>query len=134
MIVKLLTEHHSKFLSLKGGCRDASQSAHIKMTHCWKSRALAQILMSDFSWPNQTGYVLFKLHKFVFILRLNQIDYAFNGRNQIDELFSWHLLIQRRYDFHGLIQIDESLKIQLEQDIIFVPSTKSMMLFRCHQS
>ena len=26
MIVKLLTEHHLKFLSLKGGCRGSSES------------------------------------------------------------------------------------------------------------
>ena len=46
MIVKLLTEHHLKFLSLKGGCRGSSESAHVKMPHCWKSRALAQIIFS----------------------------------------------------------------------------------------
>ena len=43
MIVKLLTEHHLEFLSLKGGCRGSSKSAHVKMPHCWKSHALAQI-------------------------------------------------------------------------------------------
>ena len=37
MIVKLLTEHHMGFLSLKGGCRGSSESTHIKMPHCWKS-------------------------------------------------------------------------------------------------
>ena len=31
MIVKLLTEHHLKFLSLKGGCRGLSQSTHVKI-------------------------------------------------------------------------------------------------------
>ena len=40
---KLLTEHHLEFLSLKGGCRGSSESTHVKMTHCWKSHALAQI-------------------------------------------------------------------------------------------
>ena len=43
MIVKLLTEHHLEFLSLKGGCRGSSESTHVKMLHCWKSRALAQL-------------------------------------------------------------------------------------------
>ena len=42
MIVKLLTEYHLEFLSLKGGCRGLSESAHVKMPHCWKSHALAQ--------------------------------------------------------------------------------------------
>ena len=31
MIVKLLTEHHLEFLSLKGGCRGSSESTHVKM-------------------------------------------------------------------------------------------------------
>ena len=43
MIVKLLTEHHLEFLSLKGGCRGSSESIYVKMPHCWKSHALAQI-------------------------------------------------------------------------------------------
>ena len=46
MIVKLLTEHHFEFLSLKGGCRGSSESTHVKMLHCWKYHAAAQILLS----------------------------------------------------------------------------------------
>ena len=42
-IVKLWTEHHLEFLSLKGGCRGSSESTHGKMPHCWKSLALAQV-------------------------------------------------------------------------------------------
>ena len=44
MIVKLLTEHHLKFPSLKGGCRGSSESTHVKIPHYWKSHVLAQIL------------------------------------------------------------------------------------------
>ena len=40
MIVKLLTEHHLEFLSLKG-CRGSSESTLLKMPHCWKSHATA---------------------------------------------------------------------------------------------
>ena len=43
MIVKLLTEHHLEFLSLKGGCTCLSESTHIKIPHCWKSHAGAHI-------------------------------------------------------------------------------------------
>ena len=43
MIVKLLTEHLLKFLSLKGGCRGSSESTHVKMPHCWKSHAVAHL-------------------------------------------------------------------------------------------
>ena len=45
MIVKLLTEHHLEFLGLKGGCRGSSESTLVKMPHCWKSYATAQIFM-----------------------------------------------------------------------------------------
>ena len=44
MIVKLLTEHHLEFLSLKGGCTGSSESTLVKMPHCWKSRATAHII------------------------------------------------------------------------------------------
>ena len=44
MSVKLLTEHHLEFLSLKGGCRGSSESALVKMPHCWKSLVTAHIL------------------------------------------------------------------------------------------
>ena len=46
MIVNLLAEHHLEFLSLKGGCRGSSESTHVKMPHCWKSHAEAQIIIS----------------------------------------------------------------------------------------
>ena len=35
MIVKLLTEHHLEFLSLKGGCIGSSESTLFKMSNCW---------------------------------------------------------------------------------------------------
>ena len=41
MIVKLLTEYHLEFLSLKGGCRGLSESIIFKMSNCWKSHAAA---------------------------------------------------------------------------------------------
>ena len=39
--VKLLTEHHFEFLSLKGGCIGSSESIYVKMPHCWKSHVTA---------------------------------------------------------------------------------------------
>ena len=44
MTVKLLTEYHLEFLSLKGGRRGSPESTRVKMPHCWKSHALAQLL------------------------------------------------------------------------------------------
>ena len=50
MIVKLLTEHHLEFLSLKGG---SSESIHVKMPHCWESHATAQIYLCSTAKPMQ---------------------------------------------------------------------------------
>ena len=43
MIVKLLTEHHLEFLSLKAGCTGSSESTLVKMSNCWKSHAATHI-------------------------------------------------------------------------------------------
>ena len=46
MIVKLLTEHHLEFQSLKGGVRGSSESTLVKKSNCWKSHGTAQISQS----------------------------------------------------------------------------------------
>ena len=43
MIVKLLTEHHLGFISLKG----SSESTLVKMSFCWKSHAGTQFSLSE---------------------------------------------------------------------------------------
>ena len=60
MIVKLLTECHLEFLSLKEGCTGSSESTLVKMPHCWKSHALAHMfreLKDIFLW----GIALFPI-------------------------------------------------------------------------
>ena len=47
MIVKPLTEHHLKFLSLRGGCTGSSESTLVKMPHCWKLHIAAHILFME---------------------------------------------------------------------------------------
>ena len=51
MIVKLLTEHHLKFLGLKDlkGCQGSSESTLVKMANCWKSHVGAQLYHSVFT-------------------------------------------------------------------------------------
>ena len=44
MTVKLLTEHHLEFLSLKGGCTGSFASTLVKMPHCWKSHVTAHMM------------------------------------------------------------------------------------------
>ena len=57
MIVKLRTEHHLEFLSLKGGCTGSSESTLVKMSNCWKSHAaahwfwLVSVRCMSLSWP-----------------------------------------------------------------------------------
>ena len=53
MIVKLLTEHHLEFLSLKGACRGLTESTLVKMSNCWKSHVAAQMLMAVISLHNE---------------------------------------------------------------------------------
>ena len=43
MTVKLLTEHHLEFPSLKGGYTGSSESTLVKMSHCWKSHVAAHL-------------------------------------------------------------------------------------------
>ena len=49
MRVKLLTEHHLRFLSLKGGCTGWSESTPVKMPHCWKLRVTAHFVTNMLS-------------------------------------------------------------------------------------
>ena len=46
MTVKLLTEYHFEFLSLKGGCTGSSESTLVKMPHCWKSHVVAHMVLA----------------------------------------------------------------------------------------
>ena len=41
MSVKLLTDYHLEFLSLKGGFTGSSESTLVKIPHCWKSHVTA---------------------------------------------------------------------------------------------
>ena len=41
MIVKLLSEHHFEFISLKRSCTGWSEFTLVKMLHCWKSYVAA---------------------------------------------------------------------------------------------
>ena len=58
MIVKLLTERHLEFLSLKGGCMDSSKSTHVTLLeitcHCsfgFNFLHLAKVLATPNSEP-----------------------------------------------------------------------------------
>ena len=63
MIVKLLTEHHLEFLSLKGGCTGLSESTLVKMPHCWKSHVAAHFMCIIYEVINMNMQSLFNLKK-----------------------------------------------------------------------
>ena len=52
LTVKLPTEHHLEFLSIKGGCIGSSECTHVKLPHCWKSHVTAKMQFhSNCCWP-----------------------------------------------------------------------------------
>ena len=64
MIVKLLTEHHLEFPSLKGDCRGLSESTQVKLPHCWKSHALAHTVLAGRPFKgNIKNYLVSQHHK-----------------------------------------------------------------------
>ena len=46
MNVKLLTKHHLKFLSLKGGCTGSSECTLVEIPHSWKSYVAAHMILN----------------------------------------------------------------------------------------
>ena len=64
MIVKLLTEHHLEFLSLKGCCRGSTESTHVKMSNCWKSHAAAHMFVAKgtYIFSNFLGFAFYFAH------------------------------------------------------------------------
>ena len=56
MIVKLLTEYHLEFQSLRGGCRGSSESVLVKILHCWKSHVMAHLIQYS------TAFQVSRLH------------------------------------------------------------------------
>ena len=43
MNIKLLAEQHLEFLSFKRGCTASSESAFVRMPHCWKAHVAAHM-------------------------------------------------------------------------------------------
>ena len=61
MSVKLLTEHHLVFLSLKGGCKGSSESTFVKIQRCWKLHVTAHLF---FSWEEVAFTTVLDKQKF----------------------------------------------------------------------
>ena len=87
MTVKLLTEQHLEFLSLKGGCKGPSESTLVKIPHCWKSRVAAQIM-------SQLSFRTMLCHSFkqLFEIRIAYAQtYSLNMRAKLSIQYSIYL-------------------------------------------
>ena len=71
MNMKLLTEHHLEFLSLKGGCTCSSESTHVKMPHCWKSHDAAHFVFKTYHIQENCN----SENSFLFVLIGETTDY-----------------------------------------------------------
>ena len=78
MNVKLLTEHHLMFLSLKGGYTGSSESTLVKMPHSWKSHVTAQYIIRLFPYKKSTlNALLFSDIVLVVLLLADFASYGF---------------------------------------------------------
>ena len=77
LTVKLLTEHHLEFLSLKGDCKGSSDSTFVKIPHCCKSHVEAHykscLINCQDRWGTYITDVIVNLHYFDF----NQFETSF---------------------------------------------------------
>ena len=96
MIVKLLTEQHLEFLSLKGGCRGSSESSLVKMPHCWKCHA--------------TAHILFRLDK---IHNINMYMYKLKDKNEI-----WNLKLISS-DHVNLKPLYSATEMRRSEEVLF---------------
>ena len=78
MSVKLLTDQHLEFLSLKGGCKGSSESTIAKMAHCWKSHvSLLSILSKADPGFLERGFIYIKVWGFALLI-LSHFSQIFN--------------------------------------------------------
>ena len=73
MSVKLLTEHHLEFLSLKGGCTGSSESALVKVPQCWKAHVMAHFCFDQYCVGNHAGIYQGVFTTFFSLQRISQI-------------------------------------------------------------
>ena len=63
MTIKLLTEHHLEFPSLKGDFSGSYESTLVKMPHCWESHVMAYLLYFIHVLHSSGCHILFLLLK-----------------------------------------------------------------------
>ena len=117
MTVKLLTEHHLEFLSLKRGCTSSSESTLVKLPHCWKSHVAVQVASilkfmtrANASWRLTRVTVLcIRASRFIRCLVLIQSRMAGNHRNMTEKLVTGTQSINTNKQISRLIDIFTNL-------------------------
>ena len=94
MIVKLLTEHHLEFLSLKGGCTGSSESTLVKMSNCWKSHVMAQIILVQYLFMSFSANLLLKNSRFYLTLMQSTVFFRLFNPDAIDCFLDYLTLMQ----------------------------------------
>ena len=93
MSVKVLTEHHLKFLSLKGGCTGSSEPTLVKMTHSWKSRDIAHIRKIQ----TYQQYISFRFREYDFLQDMRIFDPCLQKmcfyRYKVFDTYAYNVLI-----------------------------------------
>ena len=77
MSVKLLTEHHLEFLSLKGDFTGSSETKLVKIPHFWKSHVAAQ-----FFFANTHSYLV----AWIYVLVILDMDVMFLSKHMMVRL------------------------------------------------
>ena len=108
MTVKLLTEHHLEFQSLKGGCIGFSESTLIKMPHCWKSHVAAHMIGLS-QWQSTVRHI-FRFSLNPYIIRLDKLTTKRCMR--VDSIFIVpSVLFELKYVFIGKRRTDRYIRI-----------------------
>ena len=80
-----------EFLSLKGDCIGSSEHILVKMQHCWKSHAMAQLLHAQAVYPKvnreeksvHRALTMVKYHFSILGKRKVREDFAFIGLSKV---------------------------------------------------
>ena len=93
MSVKLLTEHHLEFLSLKGDCIGSPESTLVKMPHCWKSHVAAQLCSGYSKDPQSQWDGSFEHPKQMFKVMDKKIFSILRLKNLLTWAYGWSTIL-----------------------------------------
>ena len=118
MIVKLLTEHYVEFLSWQGGCTGTSETTNVKMPHCWKSHATAQMLIKTLTHRSlpSTWIICQSCHRCSSFISIEAGSYR--SRKHMTYLCKQSLLYRQKWNPNPcleVIKLEFSLKLKIKR-------------------